>query len=225
MMVLVPAALGALLTGLLIVLFMRSQLGKRFIDTPNDRSLHQVPTPRIGGLAIFAATVLLCLGFAALADITIGSEFASLWGAFAVLAVLGMVDDRISLGAAVRGVAHLLVAIIFIFVVWRSAQFSLATSILLALIAVLAMSWSANLFNFMDGSDGLVGLSAAIGLSTLAWLAPSESLMSLTCATLAGSCAGFLLFNWQPAKIFLGDAGSVPIGFAAAALGVLGVIE
>lgn len=225
MMMLVLVFSSALATSLLLWFLLHTSLGKRFIDRPNERSLHVVPTPRIGGLAIAIVTLLLCIVFAKMLGLAISQEAGLLWGSFAALAVLGMIDDRFSLSAAVRAAIHLLIVTTFVFVAVSHKEFAAEISILSTLFAVLAIGWSANLCNFMDGSDGLVGLSAAIGLSTLAWLAPSGSLVSLTAAILAGACAGFLLFNWQPARVFLGDAGSVPIGFAAAALGLLGVLH
>lgn len=221
----IQIAVSALAAALLLWLLLRTPLGQRFIDNPNERSLHKVPTPRIGGLAIVVATLLLCLIYIAIEDVTVSFQIWSLWGSFAALAVLGMIDDRISLSAAVRAVIHILVAVGFVIGLTQSPELAVQTSILSTLLAVVFLGWSANLFNFMDGADGLVGLNSAIGLSTLAWLAPYGSLVSLTAAFLAGACAGFLLFNWQPAKVFLGDAGSVPIGFMAAGLGLIGVFR
>jgi len=225
MITLAQAMIGALTTGLLLWLLLRTRLGQRFIDNPNERSLHEVPTPRIGGLAIVITTLLLCLAFATGLAKTINADTGLLWGSFAALAVLGMIDDRINLSAAIRAMVHLLVAAGFVVALVSYSELATAISILSILFAVFIVGWAANLCNFMDGADGLVGLSSAIGLSTLAWLAPSGSLVSMTAAILAGSCAGFLLFNWQPAKVFLGDAGSVPIGFAAAALGLIGALN
>jgi UDP-N-acetylmuramyl pentapeptide phosphotransferase/UDP-N-acetylglucosamine-1-phosphate transferase len=95
-----------------------------------------------------------------------------------------------------------------------------------AAVAILAVVWMTNLFNFMDGSDGLAGGMAAIGFGTLAaaaWAAGAMPL-ALVCAAIASASLGFLAHNFPPARIFLGDAGSVPLGFLAGALGLYGAL-
>ncbi|MEZ5741564.1 MAG: glycosyl transferase [Burkholderiaceae bacterium] len=87
---------------------------------------------------------------------------------------------------------------------------------------ILLLAWFANLYNFMDGADGLAGLMALVGFLTYALLAPADSLMATACTALAGASAGFLALNWPPARVFMGDSGSVPLGFLAGGLGLAG---
>jgi UDP-N-acetylmuramyl pentapeptide phosphotransferase/UDP-N-acetylglucosamine-1-phosphate transferase len=180
------------------------------LDRPNERSLHERPVPRSGGIALLAG-VLVSLAFGA----------GELWlpiGLALALAVLSLLDDLRGLPTAARLAAHL------------TAAGALAWYLLspmhpleLAVLAV-AVAWMTNLYNFMDGSDGLAGGMALIGFGAYAVAAGSGghgALLALTLA-LAAAALGFLLFNFPPAKIFLGDVGSVPLGFLAGALGLQG---
>ncbi|CAH2790507.1 MAG: Undecaprenyl-phosphate alpha-N-acetylglucosaminyl 1-phosphate transferase (EC [uncultured Paraburkholderia sp.] len=181
-------------------------------DIPNDRSLHTRPTPRVGGWGIVPVAVLL-----------IGLAEPALWLpalAAALLAALSQIDDRRGLPARVRFGGHaaavaLLVAVYPADVPWWA----------LACMAVLLV-WLVNLYNFMDGSDGLAGGMALFGFAGYAIAASISSrpdpALALACAIVAGAAAGFLLFNFHPARIFLGDAGSIPLGFLAGALGYWG---
>jgi len=132
-----------------------------------------------------------------------------------LLALVSYLDDRHGLPVAVRLVAHVAAATLLI----ELLQVQLPIALPLALVAV----WATNLFNFMDGADGLAGGMATIGFSAMglasANVAPD---LGIVCFVLAAAAAGFLTFNFPPAKIFMGDAGSVPMGFLTAALGLVG---
>lgn len=191
---------------LLTILLRRS--GALPVDHPNERSLHQQPTPRIGGLALFPGAVL-------------GSLAAGLWsgdsllllGLASFLFLLSIVDDWRSLPVMLRFGAHLLVAGLLAFVLMGASP--------LALAGALAVGWMTNLYNFMDGANGLAGGMAAIGFASFG-LASAEMGWAFA---LTGAALGFLPFNFNPARIFLGDAGSIPLGFLAGGLGLLGVIN
>ncbi|HEY2025292.1 glycosyltransferase family 4 protein [Paraburkholderia sp.] len=211
---LLPWGLAAL-AGCAAILWvlLRSGLAWRLAtDIPNDRSLHTRPTPRVGGWGIVPVSVVL-----------IGLAAPSLWLpalAAALLAALSQIDDRRGLPARVRfgGHAAAVAALIAVYpadVAWWA----------LACMAVLLV-WLVNLYNFMDGSDGLAGGMALFGFGGYA-LAASLSVhadLALAAASVivAGAAAGFLLFNFHPARVFLGDAGSIPLGFLAGALGYWG---
>jgi UDP-N-acetylmuramyl pentapeptide phosphotransferase/UDP-N-acetylglucosamine-1-phosphate transferase len=187
-----------------------SRFGRFALDRPNERSLHERPVPRTGGLA------LLVGAFAALA---FGA--GELWlplGLALALAVISFVDDLRGVRTALRLVAHLAAAL---FLVWY--LLSPMHPVELALLA-LAVAWITNLYNFMDGSDGLAGGMALIGFGAYAVAAGAAGdapLLALN-AALTGAAAAFLVLNFPPARIFLGDVGSVPLGFLAAALGLVG---
>ena len=187
-----------------------------FLDHPNARSLHVRPTPRTGGVGVMA-------GIAAAALVTIATGgagralLAALGGAF-VLAGLGLADDRAGLSARLRLLAQLLVAGAFLVVAGVAGGWAMGLLLLLGLV------WMGNLYNFMDGSDGLAGGMALFGFGAFAWAAGQggASALAAVCAGVAAAAAGFLCFNFHPARIFMGDVGSVPLGFLGGALGLVG---
>lgn len=181
-------------------------------DIPNERSLHVRPTPRVGGWGMMPVIVLAMLLLA-----------PSLWliaAGVVFLAAVSQIDDRCGLPARVRFAAHF-VAVLALIVVYPAT----VPWWCLAGLAFL-MLWLVNLYNFMDGSDGLAGGMALFGFgayAVAALLGPTPARdLSWACAAVAGAAGGFLLFNFHPAKIFLGDAGSIPTGFLAGALGYWG---
>jgi UDP-N-acetylmuramyl pentapeptide phosphotransferase/UDP-N-acetylglucosamine-1-phosphate transferase len=195
--------LGAL--GLLV-----SRFGRMVLDQPNERSLHERPVPRTGGLALLAG---------ALTSVTFGA--GALWlplGLALALAGVSFIDDLRSLPTLVRLAAHLAASA---FLVWY--VMSPMHPLELAALA-LGVAWITNLYNFMDGSDGLAGGMALIGFGgyALAALAVAHAPLLVLNVALAAAAAAFLVLNFPPARIFLGDVGSVPLGFLAASLGVLG---
>ena len=186
--------------------------GRVALDKPNARSLHATPTPRTGGIG-------LILGVAAGWAVASPHMPLQLWIALALVIFVSLADDFHGLPAVTRLVAHLLAAALAVPEVLNTNA-----SLPLVLAAVLATGWMCNLYNFMDGSDGLAGGMAVLGFSTYgaaAWLAGSTQFALLN-LTIAAAAAGFLLHNVHPARIFLGDAGSIPLGFVAAVFGLIG---
>lgn len=178
------------------------------VDHPNERSLHERPTPRIGGLGLFPGAVIG--GFAT----GVGDGYVQLLLAFAsLLFLISIFDDWRSLPIALRFGAHLLAAGFF--------AMALAGASPLALLGAVAIGWMTNLFNFMDGANGLAGGMAAIGFAVLG-LAADDFALALA---VSGAALGFLFFNFNPARVFLGDAGSIPLGFLAGGLGLLGMSQ
>lgn len=193
---------------------------KAILDQPNERSSHTVPTPRGGGLAVVAAVLPLWGLVMALAPASParGVLLVLLLGG-AVLAGLSWMDDRHSLSAKKR----LLVQAALVggaMLVWPSDLTLFQGSQPLWLdraVMALGWLWFLNLYNFMDGIDGITGVqtvSIAGGLALVALmsglsLAPYPALA----AVLAGAALGFLRWNWHPAKVFMGDVGSIPLGF------------
>lgn len=180
-----------------------------FLDHPNPRSLHSLPTPRTGGLGIVpglaAGMALAGAGYPAMA-LAVG------------LMVLSLLDDWKSLPAGVRLAGHLAAAGTFVLV---AADVSSWTQ---AALWALAIGWMTNLYNFMDGADGLAGGMAVFGFcaySAAAWMA-GDAALALASGSVAAAAVAFLLVNFPPARMFMGDAGSVPLGFLAAALGLQG---
>lgn len=185
------------------------------LDKPNARSLHATPVPRTGGFG-------LLLGVAAGWAVIAPQLPWAFWAALLLLIIVSMLDDLRGLSTAVRFATHLLAAALA-----APALIGIQESVLLLAVAVLAIGWMCNLYNFMDGSDGLAGGMAVSGFlvyAAAAWLAGSGQFALLNLAV-AAAAAGFLLHNFYPARIFLGDAGAVPLGFLAAAFGITGWLQ
>ena len=201
-----PVVAAAVCLALLFVLVRSQSLPK---DLPNERSLHGAPVPRSGGLAMVCAIALT------------GPLFFHGVGTWlsvgATLALVSFTDDWRSLPAMLRLTAHLLAALAFIY--YLMPDLPLPLTVLL----VLAIVWGTNLYNFMDGSDGLAGGMALIGFGVYAAAASNaDPTLAWFAATVSATAAAFLVFNFHPARIFMGDVGSIPLGFLAAALGVYG---
>lgn len=221
------AALTAacLLIGLLSTKALQAYaLRSGWLDIPNARSSHSVPTPRSGGIAIwiaFTAGISVLLAF----ELLDWRLYVALAGGGTAVAAVGYVDDRTQLSARSRLLVHVTAA------VWALAWMGKLPAIGFFgapvdlgaagyVLGVLAIVWTVNLFNFMDGIDGLAGAQAVFMAMTgaaLALLAGGASI-ALAAALLAASCAGFLVWNWPPARIFMGDVGSGFVGFAIAVL-------
>jgi len=208
-------ALAAFLVSLVCLVALLSPIGRRLmLDRPNERSLHARPVPRSGGIAI-AAGVAAC---AAASDAEALQGVGTILAVAAALAVISLLDDILTLPALVRLAAHFAAA---------GAVLGLGIGVAepaLFVILVLAIAWYANLYNFMDGSDGLAGGMTVLGFGAYAWVAhqAGHGAIATASAGIAVATMAFLLVNFHPARLFMGDVGSVPLGFLAGALGVLG---
>lgn len=197
---------------------LRLQVYGAMLDIPNDRSLHSTPTPRAGGLAILIGIVVGVMIYIPDVD----SFQAMTTGlAVGVLAFISLLDDIRGTPAFLRLAIHFLSAAIALMTevgpemsLFGHNWFSIAMSWFGALFFVV---WMINLYNFMDGMDGFAGGMAVIGFGTfgcLAWIADSPLFMVLS-FIIAAAAGGFLLFNFPPARIFMGDTGSSILGFLA----------
>lgn len=221
---LLPTVLAAafLLTGLILHLALRVSL----LDIPNQRSSHSIPTPRGGGLAIVAAFLLGVMVL--LTSASEGSKvFPVLLLCTSLLVVgIGLWDDLRSLSAGKRILVHLLAALLLVWglgregssggVTWQFAPLQWLGGFVLVLVVV----WALNLFNFMDGIDGLAaGEAASVAAGAALLLAWQGSIMEMQLLLLlTAACLGFLVWNWPPARIFMGDVGSGFLGFVLAAM-------
>ena len=206
----IAAALGC--SAILAMLLKTGLAWRLATDIPNERSLHERPTPRVGGWGVVPAVLI--------AVFTLAPGLWLIAACTIFLAAVSQIDDRRGLPARVRFAAHF-AAVGLLLAVYHG---SVAWWILVALSVLL--TWLVNLYNFMDGADGLAGGMAVLGFSGYAIAAlvahgPRADL-ALACAATAGAAAGFLIYNFHPARIFLGDAGSIPLGFLAGAFGFWG---
>jgi UDP-N-acetylmuramyl pentapeptide phosphotransferase/UDP-N-acetylglucosamine-1-phosphate transferase len=206
-MTLLPAVI-ALAVAWLTILILLKYAAHLPQDRPNARSLHAGAIPRAGGLAIWAGWLLA----------TVWLPGTKPW-LLPLLALIGVsaLDDRRGIHPAVRLALQVGAAGLW---TW------LARPAIPPIVAVVLIVWMANLYNFMDGSDGLAGAMALVGFGTYAigaWHAGSP--LAAWLAALASASVPFLVYNVPPARIFLGDTGSVPLGFLAAVFGITGWSE
>ena len=208
------ALLALPVSALAVWLFSRGRAARLALDHPNVRSLHTTPVPRTGGLGMIVG--IAASWFAA----GVHLPFPLSVGA-GLLALLSFADDRHNLPTSLRFLAHAAAA------TWLVTALGANWSTWLWPLAVLFIVWMTNLYNFMDGSDGLAGGMALIGFGTyaLAALLQGHPDLALAGGVIGLAALGFLLFNFPPAKVFMGDAGSIPLGFLAAGLGLLGMVR
>ena len=184
----------------------------KIVDLPNSRSLHTTPTPKTGGVSL----VLGILTSWALLPAVLTTP---IWLAVCVMMAVSLADDIFTLPVWPRLLIHVIIA------AWLSATLLFpAHGWMFIIIVAFAIAWMTNLYNFMDGVDGLAGGMTLIGFcfyGIAAWGAGEETFAMLNFC-IAASAAAFLMFNFHPARIFLGDSGSIPLGFLAAVIGVIG---
>jgi Fuc2NAc and GlcNAc transferase len=213
----------AAMTGAVRHLAIRHEL----IDVPNQRSSHETPTPRGGGLAIVVGVVVAWAVAVFLGPVAAEAVFV-LSSAGLIVAVVGLVDDRAHVAARWRLLVHLVAACIV--TLWSGGL----THVVLqgqvielgwggVVLALLGIIWMTNLFNFMDGIDGIAGAessSVALGAAGLLWLSGHHGEASVL-AIVGAASLGFLAWNWPPAKIFMGDVGSSFLGFVLGAIAIV----
>jgi UDP-N-acetylmuramyl pentapeptide phosphotransferase/UDP-N-acetylglucosamine-1-phosphate transferase len=189
---------------------------RAILDRPVERSSHRSPVPRGGGLALVPVILAAWLALALLGAAPPAA--AAIAGLAAALALLSWRDDRASLPAGVRLLGHVLAAGIGVLFLPEGAVFQGSLPPLLdRAAAALLWVWFVNLFNFMDGIDGIAGIeTAALGIGAAlvaAGAGPAGAGNAALALSTASGALAFLRWNWHPAKVFLGDVGSVPLGF------------
>ena len=218
---LVIASLSFVLTWLL----RRYALASSLMDVPNARSSHSVPTPRGGGVAIVICFLLAVLGLAVTGHVDSAAAYA-LCGAGGLVAVVGFLDDHGHIAARWRLLGHFAAATWALFWMGGLPAISLFGTVVDLgwfghVMAAIYLVWLLNLYNFMDGIDGIASVEAVCacvgGALLYAWLGSAAG-SPITVLSLAAAVIGFLIWNFPPARIFMGDAGS---GFLGITLGVL----
>lgn len=205
-------------------LFRRWSLHRQLLDIPNERSSHVAPTPRGGGLIVVVISLSSYLIY------TIISGQRLMWGYFAgaiLIAVVSWLDDLYSISFIWRFLIHSLAAALVLYDAgfWQSIYFPVVDSRIElgpfgAVLSFLWIVWLTNAYNFMDGIDGISGMqavTAGLGWMLLGYLI-GFPVVSFYGGILAFSSLGFLVHNWPPAKIFLGDVGSAFLGFSFAVM-------
>jgi UDP-N-acetylmuramyl pentapeptide phosphotransferase/UDP-N-acetylglucosamine-1-phosphate transferase len=208
-------------------LMRKVALQRALLDIPNDRSSHKVPVPRLGGAA-FVPPMLLGVAWMWLSSALPGPARIAFFFGAALLYAISLIDDVWSLSTIIRFSVQTLASGAFVFSVYHYRH-SLADVYIACLCAalVVGMVGLLNIYNFMDGIDGLAGLQALVGGSgwvaiALFYQAPASAALG---AAIAAAALGFLVLNWPPAKIFMGDAGSTVVGYTFGALPLLVWLE
>jgi len=225
------AAVVLIATWMLTGLVRRLALSHGVMDIPNERSSHTTATPRGGGLAMVVVSSIAFAVLALTGAMSVSLAVALLAGGGAV-ATIGFLDDRRPLPARLRLAVHIAAAVWA--VAWLGglpairvgdAVYSLGWSG--AVLAVLGIVWSLNLFNFMDGIDGIAGTEAAFvsGAAALLGMSAAHVGISPAAALFCAAACGFLLWNWPPARIFMGDVGSGYLGFVIAVLAMAAMAD
>ncbi|OPX84869.1 MAG: Decaprenyl-phosphate N-acetylglucosaminephosphotransferase [Pelotomaculum sp. PtaB.Bin104] len=196
------------------------------LDVPNGRSSHKQATPRGGGLAVAILFLVSIVIFAMVGAVPERLAIA-LCGGGLLVAGVGWIDDCRNTKAFVRAAVHLIAAIWALLWLGGLPNLNIGLTIIPlgvigSILAVIGIVWAINLYNFMDGIDGIAGTEAIFvgligGILELALGMPALAILSML---LASACAGFLFWNWPPAKIFMGDAGSGLIGFSFAVIAI-----
>ena len=209
----------------LVGYFRHVALERNIIDIPNARSSHTVPTPRGAGIAIVVAFVIAISGLLA-SHLVTPKIWLVLVISGCVVAGVGHLDDRQPLGASTRFAVHVVAAVFVVCILggipapelikWGLRGFWLGAGF-----SVLVLVWATNLFNFMDGIDGIAGsesLFMAAAGGWLNWLNGGDPGITAALFSLSAASMGFLLWNWPPARVFMGDVGSGFLGFIVSVL-------
>jgi Fuc2NAc and GlcNAc transferase len=207
------------------MLMRKLAVSRGVLDVPNERSSHNAPTPRGGGVAIVLTTLAAVAVMTALGPMPSNLAMTLLVGGAAV-AIVGFVDDHRHVAASVRLTVHFVVVTLCAWTLGRLPQINFGIAIVDlgiagTVCAVVFVVWFLNLFNFMDGIDGIASVEAisvaGIAVALLAWRGGDPSTIWFL-VVLAAAVCGFLIWNWPPARIFMGDAGSGFLGFALGAI-------
>jgi UDP-N-acetylmuramyl pentapeptide phosphotransferase/UDP-N-acetylglucosamine-1-phosphate transferase len=200
-------------TRILISLLTR----RRVIDVPNERSSHDLPKPRGGGIAVVSVMLAGWIGWAGISG-SLDATALVVAGLTLALAALSFVDDLKNLPARLRLVIQALCVAGGLWVTVPEGGFTggLLPVWLELPVAGFAWLWFVNLFNFMDGIDGITGvetISIGGGILGLVLLGGTAATLQVPALAMVAAIAGFLVWNWQPSKIFIGDVASIPLGF------------
>jgi UDP-N-acetylmuramyl pentapeptide phosphotransferase/UDP-N-acetylglucosamine-1-phosphate transferase len=217
----IAAVVLALVVAAIGVAVLRLRAAALPPDIPNARSLHVVPVPRAGGYAVWLGFLPVALLFPP----AFPGGLAGWLPPWVALAVVSARDDVREVGIAARLLVHAVAGL------WTAVALAFALGVgplagaALAVPLALVIAWAANLYNFMDGSDGLAGLMGAIGFAAYGAIALAlhGGGAAVPYFALAAALLPFLAVNAPPARLFLGDVGAVPLGFLAAAFGIAGV--
>lgn len=207
-----------------------------YVDTPGGRKIHKEPVPRLGGVAIWAGTILTFWVLVALIGrYPHGNCLSGILIGASIMFLLGLVDDLYDLRASFKFVIQIGAALIAVLLgvkigtVWNPLGDPISLGIWGGPLTILWIVGISNAMNFIDGIDGLAGTVSTIAAVTFAVVTLStvqpNPISALVAVVLAGAMMGFLAYNFNPAKIFMGDSGALFTGFMLSSLSVVGVMK
>lgn len=226
------ALLSLWITTISVLSFLTARLVRRYasrrnlLDIPNARSSHVAPTPRGGGFAIVLA---FYAGIAAAAFAgAVSWNVCMVLAAGVAVAGAGFADDHYRLSVRLRLLVHFAAALWVVLWLggWPDLDLGFAVlhwGIIGGVVSVFGLIWLTNLFNFMDGTDGIAAAEAVFVASAIATLASNGGPVAVAALALSAATLGFLIFNWPPASLFMGDVGSGFLGFVLGALALAAI--
>lgn len=186
---------------------------RSLLDMPNQRSSHDLPVPRGGGIGIWLAGVFLSW---------ILLDSAAMILVLAVMGGVSLANDFQHIPSKVRLFLHIIFSALFVFsVIVPGFKINDMGLILLGCFFILFIAWTVNVYNFMDGIDGMAAISGIVGFGLMAqyfFYVLNEPYSAMFCLGIIAACGGFLLLNFPKAKVFMGDVGSISLGFIFAAI-------
>ena len=232
--IIVSALAGFLISVVVVPVVRNIAKRKGILDIPNERSSHKIPTPRTGGVGIFTGSLVGVVFGLILTDQPFFAEAALFYGIFFAGAAIGFGDDLLDLPTLLRMGLYLACAA-------TAALYGASIDVLQipgvptlklgqiggVIFSTLFIAWYTNLFNFMDGIDGIAGGAAIVTLGGLAFLfgRNGETSIAIVALASAGACVGFIFYNFPPASVFMGDGGAVFLGLQAGTLSLLAVTK
>lgn len=217
-----PAFIAAVVASLVVTRLVLGMLERRSIlDLPNQRSSHRSPTPKGGGIAV-VTVIAICWTVPALNSLIVGTI---LLGGL-LLALVSWVDDLKTVGVLTRLIFQFAAVVTALYFMDNEGLLlqGLAPKWLDRICTTLLWVWFINLFNFMDGIDGIASVEAMViscGITILSFTSPALAPDPWLSLSIFGVAIGFLRSNWPPAKLFLGDVGSIPLGYMLGGLLIL----
>jgi UDP-GlcNAc:undecaprenyl-phosphate GlcNAc-1-phosphate transferase len=223
-----------MLSLILVPLVRRKAIAAGLYDAPGERKIHQFPIPRLGGIAIFASFMV---GFLVLAltswTYPHGNSIVGILAGGSIIFLLGLIDDIYNISPYIKLAGQFLAASVAFYLGVQVNILDLPDSKVLVLhalsfpVTVLWLMGISNAMNFIDGVDGLAGGVTTLSAMTLTLVAvfTNQPIAALLAALLTGASLGFLVYNFYPAKIFMGDSGALFSGFALASIAVTGVLK
>lgn len=190
--------------------------GNRLLDTPNTRSSHQLPTPRGGGAALACGVVITLLVAWSLGHVSTAPLYWLLIPS-GLIAILGICDDLFNLNIGIRLTVQFLLSGLGLFFIGEQGELSQPIQLLIAGIMILFIVWMTNLYNFMDGINGLAALQAisvCISMTLIYWIHSTNTNAIHLLIIISASACGFLFWNFPAAKLFMGDSGSLFLGLS-----------